>query len=48
MVAAYHPVNAFIVFAPLGIVAWRGRAFVPAPLGTARTVGPVVAKPAEL
>jgi len=47
LVAAYHPVNAFIVFALAGIVAWRSRAFVPTPLGTAKAVGPVAPLPAK-
>jgi mercuric ion transport protein len=39
VVAAYHPVNALILFGLVGMLAWRSRAFVPTPLGTAKAMG---------
>jgi uncharacterized protein DUF6220 len=48
VVAAYHPVNALILFGLVGMLAWRSRAFVPTPLGTAKALGaaaPVPSKP---
>jgi hypothetical protein len=47
LVAAYHPVNAFLLFALAGIVAWRSRAFVPTPLGTANAAGEIAPQPTK-
>ena len=47
LVAAFHPVNAIILFTVSVIVAWRSRAFVPAPLGTAKALEAAADESAE-